>query len=194
MNDRRQSILDAAQGVILDKGYGAATIADIRAASGASTGSIYHAFGNKEGIALALAQRALDAWQAAVTAAQRASDAEGLIRATVEGLLAWGFDDPAGFAVLDRLRAAAERGDAGSEGGSPLFRLFDDGRLASGKALEQLAEAGAIRPVHWTLAQAMILGPAYEFLRAISQHPSPGPRGEAAAMLSDLAWRAVAPD
>jgi AcrR family transcriptional regulator len=40
------SILDAARGVVLDQGLGAATIAAIAESSGAPVGSIYHRFGS----------------------------------------------------------------------------------------------------------------------------------------------------
>ncbi|HTO27428.1 MAG TPA: TetR family transcriptional regulator, partial [Devosia sp.] len=42
--DRRRQILDAALSAFLERGYAATSIADIRARSGASTGSIYHFF------------------------------------------------------------------------------------------------------------------------------------------------------
>ena len=40
------SILDAARGVVLDRGLGAATVAAIARSSGAPVGSIYHRFGS----------------------------------------------------------------------------------------------------------------------------------------------------
>lgn len=189
MADRRQSILDAAAAVILAKGYDATTIADIRAASGASTGSVYHAFGSKEGVAFALAGRALNAWAGAVAAARRWQDAEGLIRATVEGLVRWGFADPTGFLILDRLRGINERGD----GGVPLAGLIGEGREASGEALARLLADRALRALDPVLLQAMILGPAYEFLRfTLPSRPSCAIE-EIVGLLCDAAWEAVRP-
>jgi len=51
---RRQAILDAALECFSTLGYDQTTLADIRARSGASTGSIYHHFGSKERIAASL--------------------------------------------------------------------------------------------------------------------------------------------
>ncbi len=51
--DRRDQILAAALGAFAEKGFAAATIEDVRERSGASTGSIYHHFGDKEGLAAA---------------------------------------------------------------------------------------------------------------------------------------------
>ena len=47
-------ILEAALDAFSENGFAATTIADVRKRSGASVGSIYHHFGDKEGIAAAL--------------------------------------------------------------------------------------------------------------------------------------------
>ena len=51
---RRQAILQAALTFFLSKGFTNTTMDDIRQLSGASTGSIYHHFENKEMLAVAL--------------------------------------------------------------------------------------------------------------------------------------------
>ncbi len=53
-SQRRRSILDASLHCFLHHGVEAATIEQIRDASGASSGSIYHHFGSKRAIAIAL--------------------------------------------------------------------------------------------------------------------------------------------
>jgi AcrR family transcriptional regulator len=63
---RRRAILDAALQVFNRKGYARASIEDIRQLSGASTGSIYHHFGAKEGIAAAVFLDGLERWQGAL--------------------------------------------------------------------------------------------------------------------------------
>ncbi|MEV4803703.1 helix-turn-helix domain-containing protein [Nonomuraea sp. NPDC049421] len=50
----RDTLLRAARDVFLTKGYADATVADIVAASGISVGSLYHHFGGKPGLFLAL--------------------------------------------------------------------------------------------------------------------------------------------
>lgn len=54
---RVESILDAAEQVIADVGYDAATTDAIAKRAGASMGSFYHFFPNKEAVLAALAQR-----------------------------------------------------------------------------------------------------------------------------------------
>jgi AcrR family transcriptional regulator len=53
------SILDAARGVVLDHGLGAATIAAIAESSGAPVGSIYHRFGSADDLLSAIWIRAV---------------------------------------------------------------------------------------------------------------------------------------
>ncbi|MFC5835671.1 TetR/AcrR family transcriptional regulator [Nonomuraea insulae] len=50
----RDALLRAAREVFLAKGYAEATVADLVAASGISVGSLYHHFGGKPGLFLAL--------------------------------------------------------------------------------------------------------------------------------------------
>ncbi len=53
----QQRILDAATEVFATRGFTAATMADVVAASGASVGSIYHHFGGKNELFLAIFER-----------------------------------------------------------------------------------------------------------------------------------------
>ena len=188
MSERRSTILDSAQSLFLSKGYSGTTIADIRDASGASTGSIYHAFGSKEGIALALVQRAVEGWSLATQAAQRGDSIEAQIRASVEGLLLWGTANPEAFRILDELRTVGERGKAGEE----LATFLDRGKTASRDLLAEHARRGEVRDLPWPLAPALILGPTYEYLRIPQRYPSAEPASTVLAQLSDAAWQAVA--
>src|SRR2546421_8536565 len=66
--ERRRAILEAALQCFLDRGYEATTIDDVRLASGASIGSIYHHFKGKEELAAALYLDGYRAFGTAVTA------------------------------------------------------------------------------------------------------------------------------
>src|SRR5436190_10708312 len=63
---RQDAILDAALRLFNRRGYAATSIEDIRGASKASVGSIYHHFGGKEGVAAELYIRALESYQRGV--------------------------------------------------------------------------------------------------------------------------------
>lgn len=54
LEDSRQQVLDAVLTLFSERGYFATTVQDISSESGVSVGSIYHHFGDKEGIARSL--------------------------------------------------------------------------------------------------------------------------------------------
>ncbi|MEN8240040.1 MAG: TetR/AcrR family transcriptional regulator, partial [Actinomycetota bacterium] len=60
---RRQAILQAALESFADTGYDATSIEEICRLSGSSVGSFYHHFGSKEGIAAALYEEGIIAYQ-----------------------------------------------------------------------------------------------------------------------------------
>jgi len=62
-------ILDAARALVLDGGPRAASVAAIAKASGAPAGTLYHRFGNRDGILAAAWLRALERFQARALAA-----------------------------------------------------------------------------------------------------------------------------
>ncbi|CAM4428376.1 Potential acrAB operon repressor [Mycobacterium basiliense] len=71
----QQRILDAATGVFATSGFNAATMADIVTSSGASIGSIYHHFGGKNELFLAIFERMASTVEQRIEAAnQRAGD------------------------------------------------------------------------------------------------------------------------
>lgn len=66
------AILDAARAIVLAEGPRAASVAAISAASGAPVGTLYHRFGNRDGILAAAWLRALERFQAGALAAHAA--------------------------------------------------------------------------------------------------------------------------
>ena len=63
-------ILDATRALVLADGPRAASVAGIAKASGAPAGTLYHRFGNRDGILTAAWLRALDRFQSAAMAAE----------------------------------------------------------------------------------------------------------------------------
>lgn len=92
---RRQAILDAALECFSTLGYDQTTLADIRARSGASTGSIYHHFGSKERIAASLYLDGIRQTQeAGLTAVLRTRTARTGIAAQVGAYVDWVVEHP----------------------------------------------------------------------------------------------------
>lgn len=182
---RRETILAAALALFLERGYAATSIADIRAASGASTGSIYHFFRGKGGIAHALLTEAVEGWSAAGVV-EADAPAEVAIKASVMGLVRWAATNPGLFRFMDELRSLA-RADADlAEVGVALAA----GQSASSAAWRRYVAAGQVKSFAWPVAHAIILGPAYAWLRLSAEAQKPGPR-RAAELLADAAWDAV---
>ncbi|GAA1620294.1 TetR/AcrR family transcriptional regulator [Nonomuraea maheshkhaliensis] len=113
----QDTLLRAARDVFLAKGYADATVADIVAASGSSVGSLYHHFGGKPGLFLALWEQFMRGQEERTSRAAKAAGEAGErflagARAYLEGSweqreLARLFlesDGPAEFTVLRRQR------------------------------------------------------------------------------------------
>ena len=76
-------ILDAARALVLDGGPRAASVAAIAKASGAPAGTLYHRFGNRDGILTAAWLRALERFQARALAAGGETPADTALETAV---------------------------------------------------------------------------------------------------------------
>ncbi|MEU5877742.1 TetR/AcrR family transcriptional regulator [Spirillospora sp. NPDC047279] len=140
----RQALLNAAQTVFADRGYADAGIAEIVERSGISVGSLYHHYGGKAGLYLALWEE-LTAEQersaaAAVSAARKAGEADTITlfiagaRAYLEvcweqreaARLFHGGEGPSGFSLMRRGRARQWIGQ-----NTKLLRGQDEGERAT---------------------------------------------------------------
>ena len=84
-------ILDAARALVLAGGPRAASVAAIAQSSGAPAGTLYHRFGNRDGIVAAAWLRALERFQARALAAGSEAPGEALGAATAMAVAAISF-------------------------------------------------------------------------------------------------------
>jgi len=87
----RDAVLDAAEGLMAEQGFEAATIAAVVKEAGIPASSIYHYFGSKEGVLLAVMERGAERFHEALPepTERRGSQAEhlrGLLASIAEGL------------------------------------------------------------------------------------------------------------
>jgi AcrR family transcriptional regulator len=87
----REAVLDAAERIMADRGYEAATIASLVEEAGVPASSIYHYFGSKEGVLLAVMERGAERFHEALPepTERRGSQSEhlrGLLASIAEGL------------------------------------------------------------------------------------------------------------
>jgi AcrR family transcriptional regulator len=177
---RKEEILDAALKAFTEKGFAAATVADVRELSGASTGSIYHHFGDKEGIAAALYVEALRDYQHGVLAIlEREHDGERGIKALVRHHLRWVASHPdlARFLLAGRPPGAEER-------------LHEMNREAFAAVRAWLEERG-LRRMPLDLVFPVLFGPAQEFCRGWLRDRTRSSMTTAERVLADAAWRAL---
>ena len=79
-------ILDAARALVLEGGPRAASVAAIAKSSGAPAGTLYHRFGNRDGILAATWLRALDRFQALAMSASADADLEAAVAMAMSAL------------------------------------------------------------------------------------------------------------
>jgi len=184
-DERRESILDAALSCFLEKGYIASTINDIREASGATTGSIYHFFDGKGALATALLEDAIAGWSGESKAASDTADA--MVKASTAGLVNWGRKNPELFRFMDEIRTLSAT--------APEFAGIADtlieGQSSASAAYAKFVKARKVKDLPWPVAHSLILGPAYNYLRLATTGRARVAAKRAADLLADSAWAAV---
>jgi AcrR family transcriptional regulator len=180
---RKEAILQAALTLFTNHGYAATTIEDIRWASGASVGSIYHHFGNKQDVAEQLYESLLRDYQEGVLELISGAPAA---REGVEGMvrhhLGWVANHPteARYLLSMRPRASGRLRTMNR-------RFFKE---VFGWLAEQ-AEAGRIRKVRRNLYFPLVIGPSQELSRQWLDGLVEEPLEDAADVLAEAAWNAV---
>lgn len=186
----RDALLEAALHAFAERGYGSTTMADVRRAAGASTGSLYHHFPTREHLAAALWLDGLERFQDGFAATLHAADgAQAGVRAGVRFHLGWVREHP------DRARlllgdqdpavraAAAERLAARNAAFFGAVRAWHAGHVA----------AGALRELPFDLLYALWIGPAQEVARAWLAGGTRTALDRFAGELADSAWAALRP-
>lgn len=187
---RKSEILNAALACFAELGYGATSIDDIRQRSGASVGSIYHHFGNKEGIATALYMAALEKYRDGLLAVfERNHGAENAVKAVVRFHITWAMENP----DLERYLLYMRR-EAGAGDGEKIIRKATGAFLSRiGGYMKPLIEAGAVKTFTKELYIPLIIGPAQEIIRLWLSGRSGIDLCTVREDLAEAAWNALRP-
>ena len=191
-SNRRQDILAAALACATAHGVDALSIEHLRAHCGASVGSIYHHYGNKEGVVAALFFDIFKAQSRSVQAQlDAASDAQGGVRALVTGYLDWVVAQPAQARFLFQARTPVAAGPRAPD----LAQAAQQRTQALRTWFEPHRASGAVRQLPCELLPSLVMGPVQSCCRAWlaapdgpNALPTPDTYREA---LADAAWRAV---
>jgi AcrR family transcriptional regulator len=192
VSPRKRVILDAALACFDTKGVAATTIEDVRAASGASIGSLYHHFGAKDHLVGFVYRECLRAYHSSLLEALPAfRTAESLVKGIVEHYLAWVKANPRAARFLLETRHAESVRATEAE------ILADTAVVVEtvGASLERFVASGEIRALPRPLYSALLIGPcqfwAAQHLRAGDDDSAANRAGK---VLADAAWRSIAAD
>jgi AcrR family transcriptional regulator len=170
-------------------GIEATTIDDIRAAADSSTGSIYHHFGNKDGLIAALFFAALDDQTALVEPRiAAATTAREAVEATVVSYMEWVSAQPRLARFMYKARAVVTAGPA------------HDDLAARNKArhrellawLVKGVERGEIRALPRETYVSLLIGQSENYCRAWLAERIKAKPSEHAAVFAEAAWRSIA--
>ena len=159
---RRRDILDASLRCFMRHGIEAATIEQIREASGASSGSIYHHFGSKQAIAVALYLDGMDELSHVLRGAmQEQNDLRQGIRDVIAAYLHWVSANRDWALYLLRVATA----DLTKEDAGAIDEINRRSREDLAHWLRPFVERGEIESLPDELCASLIYGAATHFAR-----------------------------
>lgn len=186
--DRRREILEAALACFARRGYAATTIEDIRRASGASTGSLYHHFRGKEPLAGALYLEGLRDYHESLRAQlDDWDDAEALVTGIVLHYVEWVTSHPDWARYLLEMRRAESVRAVEREIRSLTRRSF--AKLA--EHMDPFVRSGTLSKLGDELYAALILGPAHSVAGKWLPRGRLDDLRAAGPVLAEAAWRAL---
>lgn len=192
---RRKAILEAALACFASKGFTETTMEDIRKLSGASTGSIYHHFSNKEMLARALYLEGRSSLATAIFASITTNDLCEGIEAIVHAYLGW-FEQHADLGQYIMQAGESEYLSAYIKVLRQKTRTALPTETLSEQLLRWLApfiSDGSVVSLPQTLYLPLILGPSREFVRIWLRTRQPAEMQAAREPLAHAAWRVLVP-
>lgn len=188
---RKRQVLSCALACFDELGVDAVTIDTIRERSGSSIGTIYHHFGNKEGLAAAIYLAGLDDQQAWFeTALGDAKSIQEAVTAWVRAYLEWVVANP----QLARFMYHSRRVVAAGTSQDQLKGRNDKRYGALLQFLETGLASGKVRSLPRETYASLLIGQAENYCRAWLSGRVPTPPTEHIDVFAGAAWRAIAAD
>lgn len=186
---RRQAILQAALKAFSTKGFTDTTMEDIRQLSGASTGSIYHHFENKEMLAFALFIEGSNDLNAHLSASIADKGPQEAIKDMVRTYVDWFERNPDLGQYIIQASSTEYLGPKLQE----LRRTSETWTKQLLDWLIPFANDGSIALFPTHLYISLILGPCHEFVRRWLRERIPTELKEAREPLAEATWLMLAP-
>ena len=158
---RRESIIKAALELFVEKGFTNTSMADICTRAGASVGSVYHHFENKEKLAASVYLEGIRQYQAGlVSGLNEKADVETGIRSVVSYHLTWVKDNP-GWAQFLFFKRHESYMDEANEDLLALNRSFAEGMSLW---FSSHMDNGSIRRMNRDVLLSLLLGPCQNYV------------------------------
>lgn len=184
----KRHILNCALECFDEQGLEATTIDTIRQRAGSSIGTIYHHFGNKEGLVAAIFLAALDDQQAQIGPAMgQATDARQAIAALITTYIAWVTEQPKLARFMFQARALVASSSFKNEMDARNKQRY--GSLQ--KHLTEGVEKGEIRSLPRETYASLLIGQSENYCRAWLSGRVKGAPLEHAEVFAEAAWRSV---
>jgi AcrR family transcriptional regulator len=185
---RRKEIILAALACFAKLGFSETSLADIRRASKASTGSIYHHFKSKEQLAAEVYLEGIRDYQAGFIAAlEKQQQARDGIFKMVEYHLRWVETHPEWARFLFQKRRAEFMNNTKDE----FDRLNKEFIGRASAWVRHHIKAGSLRQLPPDLFISVLLGPCQEFTREYLSGDAHSTLDQAIDELARAAWRAL---
>ncbi|MCL6687907.1 TetR/AcrR family transcriptional regulator [Pseudomonas sp. R3.Fl] len=185
---RKDDILQAALACFSESGVDATTIEMIRDRSGASIGSLYHHFGNRERIIGALYLEGIGQYAALLDAGLREGmSAEATVRLFVTCYIDWVVAHPDWARFILHNRGRVEAGEMGEQ-------LREANRQQGRRIAELLAvhrQAGAFREMPFELFNSVVIGPTHDYVRNWLAGRTRVELADCRDLLAQIAWESV---
>jgi AcrR family transcriptional regulator len=185
---RKDEILQAALACVSEVGVDATTIEMIRDRSGASIGSLYHHFGNKERILAALYLAGTEQYAELLEQGfATAASAEACVKLLVTSYIDWVVANPdwARFVLHSRGRVEA------SEMGEQLREANQQHYARIYQALAAYREQGCFKTMPVDCFASVIIGPTHDFSRNWLAGRARSDLADCRELFAQIAWDSV---
>lgn len=188
--ERRKQILDAAMAQFSAQGLVKTTISAISGRSGASVGSIYHHFGDREGVLYVLYEQCFAAcFEELKRAVQTETEVRAGIMALVTTYLGWIAAHP----QRGRFMYEASGGDLLLNHQEQILAFKSEFYMAIMQWMQPHIASGEIIALPPWAYDVIIMGPAHEYARRWLAGTREMPLDTAKALIAGAIWRAIQP-
>ncbi len=188
MKQSKRDILAGALQCFMANGVESTKIADIRDVSGVSVGSIYHHFGNKEGIVVALFLAGMQDHASMQEAAlASATNVEEGVKSIVRCYIDWIAQNPDWARFVFRYRSLVENSELAEQNEAHKRQHFQRLKLW----FQPYIDNGSIKKLPFEVYHSLIIGPSQDFALRWLAGKTRGHLPDYRELYTEAAWQAL---